>query len=211
MTIFRSLSLENLTAVLHGEFRIEEWKEIAGYEGLYSISNFGRIRSHFRQFQIPNRYGVLVTINVKDRILSPSKTPVGYYRTILSISRYQKTFSIHRLVITAFTPNPLNLPQINHISGDKEDNSIWNLEWCTPEYNQQHAYDTGLNIPKRSWEDPQSKPVALFKNGIELKRFGSLGEASQVLGVSRGMIKHNCLSKRNILRGPLKDKKCQFL
>ena len=116
----------------------EIWLPIKGYEGLYEISNLGRVKS------LPKVRGRAVT---GEKILK-SHVVNGYEMVMLC--RNYKTFnaSVHRLVARAFIPNPKNKPHINHIDGNKANNSIENLEWCTPSENMIHAYRTGLKTPE---------------------------------------------------------------
>ena len=102
----------------------EIWKDIEGYEGLYQVSNFGRIlsiRSHY--------------------ILKGSMSSQGYKVTTLSKPNHKeaKRVLIHRLVAKSFVPNPQNKPQVNHIDGNKLNNNANNLEWVTGKENIQHT------------------------------------------------------------------------
>lgn len=106
---------------------MEIWKDIEGYEGLYQVSNLGRVRS----------------MNYKNRgmvgLLKLSTLSNGYNICGLWIDRIYKTKYIHRLVAEAFLPNPNNLPYINHKNEVKTDNRVDNLEWCTPKYNTNYG------------------------------------------------------------------------
>ena len=97
---------------------MEEWKEIPGYEGLYEVSNKGNVRNVRR-----------------NKLLRLQKTNNGYIRVVLSKNRIKTGFQVHRLVALTFLPNPLNLPQVNHLDENKKNNNIDNLEWCTAKYN----------------------------------------------------------------------------
>lgn len=101
----------------------EEWRDIEGYEGLYQISNLGRVKS------LGN------TMLRKEKILKPNKHNCGYYRVELSKNNKQKWYYIHRLVAQAFIPNPDDLLFINHKDEDKTNNAVGNLEYCTARYN----------------------------------------------------------------------------
>jgi len=79
-----------------------------------------------------------------NRFLKPQQQRTGYYTVSLRNDTEVKTVSLHRVVALAFIENPEGKPQVNHINGDKSDNSVCNLEWMTPKENVQHAYDTGL-------------------------------------------------------------------
>lgn len=109
----------------------EAWRDIEGYEGLYKVSNIGRVRSTPRTF-------------TKGGILRIYKAGAGYLKLTLTKNGRQQQFYVHRLVARAFAPNPDNLPQINHIDGDKENNHINNLEWCNSADNMRHAWSNKL-------------------------------------------------------------------
>lgn len=110
----------------------EEWRNIAGYESFYQVSNFGRVRSLHRTFvrsdgRLHNKPG---------KILTPGINPRGYLFVNLSDVNHKITPTrIHRLVAETFIPNPDNLPQVNHKDENKLNNSAENLEWCTAAYN----------------------------------------------------------------------------
>lgn len=116
---------------------MEIWKDIEGLEGEYQISNLGRVKSLERSYV--NGFGGITPVN--ERILKPGKHTRGYFRVCLRKGNYQY---IHRLVAEAFIPNPNNYPTVNHINGDKTDNRVENLEWCSYSYNNKEAYRTGL-------------------------------------------------------------------
>ena len=108
---------------------VEEWRDIEGYEGLYQVSNLGKIKSF--------HYGT-------SRINKIQLTKKGYAYTHLYKNGKSKRYFVHVLVAKAFIPNPKNKPQVNHIDANKSNNRVENLEWVTPEENMQHAYEKGL-------------------------------------------------------------------
>ena len=123
----------------------EIWKDIPELEGLYQASNLGRIKSIERIAKKEYRNNRIV----KEKIIKGSKNKDGYLKIHISNKErnINKVVSIHRLVAKAFISNPNKLPQINHKDGNKLNNSISNLEWCTNLYNQQHAWKNGLHKP----------------------------------------------------------------
>ena len=126
----------------------EIWKDIKGYEELYQISNYGRVKSLKRKsaFYCGLRKEYLER-PIKEKILSFSKSNRGYLQVSLTKSGKCRTYTIHRLVAQAFIPNLENKEQVNHIDGNKNNNCIDNLEWVTISENNKHAFDTGLNKP----------------------------------------------------------------
>jgi len=107
----------------------EIWKDIKGYEGLYQVSNFGRVKS----------------LKFKPKVLK-NVTNYGYYPTIYLFKNNQmKMFKIHRLVAKIFIDNPNNFPCVNHKDGQKTHNNVTNLEWVTIKKNNIHAIKNKLH------------------------------------------------------------------
>lgn len=100
--------------------------------------------------------------------------------------------SIHRLVAKAFIPNPYKLPQVNHIDGDKTNNKVSNLEWCTASYNVRHAFAHNLRKNKKGIENKLSKAIKQFdKDGNLIKTYGSIREAERITGIKNQSIIQN--------------------
>jgi len=120
----------------------EVWKNVVGYEGLYQVSNKGRVYSFGVDFIKDNKKRHFV----KSGILKATPTHDGYLRVRLYKYKKGKDLRIHRIVADAFVENddPKNKIIVNHINGDKSDNNAENLEWCTYTENAIHAFKTGL-------------------------------------------------------------------
>lgn len=115
----------------------EEWRDVVGYEGLYQVSNLGRVRRMSASFtDTKGRLRHFV-----GRVLRPQKLRHGYVYVNLWKDNVRKGCTIHRLVAIAFIPNPDNKPQVNHIDGDRANNKVENLEWTTNSENQRHRLD----------------------------------------------------------------------
>ena len=124
---------------------MEIWKSIKGYEDKYQVSNFGRVKSLKRV--VPHKlYGTKV---VPERFLKAYLRSHGYYCISLWNNNSKTDKYIHRLLAIYFITNPNNYPCINHIDGNKTNNSINNLEWCTIKQNNEHSYANGLNSLNR--------------------------------------------------------------
>lgn len=153
----------------------EIWKDVVGFEGLYKVSNLGNVRSVAR-------------LGTNGVVLKKRYFATGYEKTTLYKNCKQTTFVTHRIVAEAFIPNPNNLPQINHIDGNKLNNRVDNLEWVTCSDNVKHAYRTGLiDIGKIS------KPVAQYKNGVEIARYNSIQDAHRITGAATTNISRVCM------------------
>lgn len=122
----------------------EIWKDIVGFEGIYQVSNLGRVKSLERT--IRNKGTKSGFYHISEKILSPRKNinRHGYYEISLKQNGKEKRFKLHRLVAIAFIPNPNNLPQVNHKDGNKDNNTVNNLEWCTDKENKKHAWENNL-------------------------------------------------------------------
>lgn len=148
----------------------EAWRDISGYEGLYQVSDQGRVRNA--------RSG---------RVLKPGAGHNGYYMVRLSRNNYAWTQRVNRLVAAAFIPNPKNLPQVNHKNGIKTDNRVENLEWCTASHNQLHRHRV-LGQPADN-----CKPILCIETG---QVFPSMTAAAQSLGLHLGNVSRVCAGKR---------------
>lgn len=113
---------------------------VKGYEGRYDITTEGQVWSEY-----------------KGMWMKPSVTEKGYLTVELRKCGMRYKARIHRLVAEAFIPNPDNLPEINHKDGNKQNNSVENLEWCTRSANMKHAYETGLETVKYGANHHRSK------------------------------------------------------
>ena len=152
----------------------EIWKDIKDYEGLYQISNLGRIKSFRRstKFKCPDEY-----------ILTPTVANNGYMQVTFYKDKTKHKFLVHRLVAKAFLPNPNNYPQVNHKDENRENNRVDNLEWCTAEYN--NAYGTA-QLRKI---DTVSKPIEqLTYDGKVIAIYRSTRIASEILHIERGTL-----------------------
>ena len=172
----------------------EIWKDIKDYEGLYQVSNLGRIKSLNY-----NHTG-------KEKVMKPYKTKKGYFYIHLCKNVEKKLFLVHRLVAETFLPNPDNLPQVNHKIEGKEGKSInmvifnedgsvneekSTIEWCTQEYN--HNYGTiNERIALAHTNGKQSKPVLQFTlDGEFVREWPSVGECGRN-GFNQGNIAACC-------------------
>lgn len=163
---------------------VEIWKDIAGYEGVYQVSNWGRIKSLER---VVNCKGGQ-KLN-KERIRKDCNAH-GYRNIVLSKENITHCYLVHILVADAFVPNPDNLPEVNHLDCDKMNNYYRNLERCTKLANMQHASSNGLL--GKSWrgksygKHPTSRAIAQFDINDNLVRtWGSTSEAADVLKLNR--------------------------
>lgn len=155
----------------------DEWKDVPGYEGLYQVSDEGRVVGTVRRGSSGNE--------IKSHIRRD-----GYRYVVLYKDAKGKNFALHRLVAMAFIPNPENKREVNHKNGDKTDNRVENLEWTTPKENTKHAFDSGLNNNRIR---KLSKPViVLDRETGTTTRYPSIREASRVLGVCQATISRQC-------------------
>ena len=166
----------------------EEWRDIKGYEGLYQVSNLGRVKSLPRMVKRKNgSYSI-----TKEKMLKPSKNKDGYLKVGFNKDGICKKFLVHRLVAMAFIPNPDNLSEINHKDECKISNNVDNLEWCTHEYNLHYGTLYERSSKARFNNPLTSKPVCQYKNGNLIQTYPSIGEAARKCGFNKSAISICC-------------------
>lgn len=138
----------------------EIWKDIPEYEGLYQVSNLGRIKSLRR-----------------NKLMSLNTGSIEYYQVKLTKNKVIRSYLLHRLVAITFIPNPSNLKEINHKDSNKLNNYIDNLEWVTSKQNTKHSYDSGRKKPMRG----ELGPLAKINNAqvVEIRRLIKEGNLTQ--------------------------------
>lgn len=160
---------------------MEIWRDIKDYEGLYQVSNLGRVKSL--------KYG-------KEKILKGYKYRGGYLRVDLYKERKVKHFPIHRLVASAFINNPNNLPQVNHKDEDKTNNCAENLEYCDSSYNTNFGTRN-----ERIAEKNKIKILQFTKDGELVRKWDSASQVERVLGFYHSDISKCCNGKRKSVGG----------
>lgn len=144
------------------------WKDIAGFEGYYQISNLGSVRSVDRI--APDTTGSWGRLRRLKGKLMKTQLLNGYWVVMLYKDSKYRHARVHRLIAEAFIANPENKPHINHINGLRSDNRIENLEWCSHAENMKHCYDIGLRKPIRPEQCPTVKISFEIAEQIRKKR-----------------------------------------
>lgn len=169
---------------------MEIWKDIKGYDGIYQVSNCGRVKSLPRKLW--NGKGFFIS---KMKILSISHNPDGYATVQLNYKNHYQECTVHRLVAEAFIPNPNKYPVINHKNEIKDDNRVCNLEWCT------HAYNASYGTVTMRRRKKLSKPLV----GIPIKGGDVVSFLSSVEASKNGFNGHHiiecCNGKRKTHKG----------
>lgn len=170
-----------------------EWRDVVGYEGLYSVSNTGEIFSH-----------------ITNRVLKHNIMSTGYHTVELFKRNGEKSkrVLVHRLVAAAFLPNSFNYPQVNHLDENKGNNCADNLEWCTAKYNMNYGKmgkirhtlidytaENRKEIARKNGK-ATSRPVEQFTiDGVFMASYPSLAEASRITGANKSHIGECCKGK----------------
>jgi len=179
---------ETATSDFAGFLFMEIWKDVKGYEGIYQISNLGRLKVKLK-FRKCRSYN--------EKTLNPSKDKDGYLRTALTKNGKKQMKIMHRLVAETFLENNLNYPVVNHINGIKDDNRVENLEWCSVLQNNIHAIKSGLKKSKKGENhhmcklsskdvlDIKENKYNLFQRQLALKYNISQTQISRILNNKR--------------------------
>lgn len=158
-------------------------KDIAGYEGLYAITEDGRVWSYPKKIKVSGT-GFRIT---QSRWMNCNIGTNGYMKVELGKSNFH---NVHRLVAETYISNLENKPQINHINGNKSDNRIENLEWCTQSENMLHAYKIGLQKPYCSANAKKLTKIRMSKKVINEvgQIFNSAKDASDALKLNSNAV-----------------------
>ena len=154
----------------------EIWKDIPEYEGIYQISNLGRVKSLSRY--IYNNKNTTKGHLSREKILRLSADSTGYLQVNLSKNGKKAKFHVHRLVAKLFIPNPDNKPQVNHIDRNRRNPAVSNLEWVTDSENKFHAWKNPNRISTKK------EVIQIDKNDKIIKTWDSIQEAEKSLKIS---------------------------
>lgn len=173
---------------------MEEWRDVIGYEGIYQVSNLGRIKrlAHWKNQTIKQSPEKYTRRMLPEKIMSTNQKSGRYIGISLSKNKQAKTMSVHRIVAMAFIPNPHGYPEINHIDCNSKNNRVENLEWCDHKHNINHADRTAKAA--RACE----KKVICQETG---KIYESLTKAAESLGIQKSKISNVCHGKRKTTGG----------
>lgn len=174
----------------------EEWRDVKGFEGFYMISSLGNIKSCERKVI----RGDGKTLPLQEKVLKQSLRN-GYPCATLWNGGKAKNVKIHRLVAEAFISNPNAYRCVNHIDGNKTNNTVNNLEWCTHSQNMKHAHDNGLNksvhMASKAHAIKSSIPV-MRSDGVV---YGSMSDAARDIGCGASEVSACCSGKRKSVNG----------
>ena len=159
----------------------EIWKDVVGYEGLYRVSNFGRILCREKSVYCGHKNLQIRVFGERNKSIVDRK---GYNSVSLSKNGEVKRFFIHRLVAIAFIPNPLNLPQVHHIDEDKRNNTLPNLMWTNNSGNQKESYNSKSRKNRLSY----FVKVYCYSESYTETIFKSTSDASRFFCVDRNII-----------------------
>ncbi|WP_295902914.1 NUMOD4 domain-containing protein [uncultured Alistipes sp.] len=179
---------------------MEIWQDIPEYEGLYQVSNTGKIRSLDRI----SRHNCRSFRSIKGRILKPFPVQGGYLAVYLCRDGIKRSFKVHRLVAFAFCPNPQK--EVNHKDGNRQNNNVSNLEWCSRSENNRHSYAIlgrkSPNLGKINNLSPLSKRVKQISlDGKILKIWDSTMAIERALKYSSANIAACCRLKFRTMYG----------
>jgi len=172
----------NIISTGSQESLIEEWRDIKDFEGYYQISNFGRLKS-FKQYK-------------NGKILKLTNSKNSYFSVVLCTNNYRKSTRIHRLVAEHFLFNLCDYKLVNHIDGNKQNNRLDNLEWCSPSQNVKHSMSMNENhIKPMNYYNQFIRPKRIIQldfRGNILNAFANAKEASDITKVCSRNILQVC-------------------
>lgn len=198
---------ENQIRPLNADIPNEVWKPVIGWEGFYEVSNLGRAKSLARTKR--NGKG---RVYMPERILKPFPNTQGYLCIDLRREGESHKKTLHRLIASAFIPNPDNKPCIDHIDTNRQNNTVDNLRWCTVLENRHNPISEvkyskggmmGKNHPEKRKRkiresQPHSRAVLQFtKEGELIAEYQSVNAAARAVGASQSNMTHACAGRKS--------------
>ena len=161
----------------------EKWRWIPGYEGLYLVSDQGRV------FSMPSKthYGHMMKLG---------ESSYGYLRVCLCKENNKRGYQVHRLVASAFIDNPDGKPEVNHKDGNRQNNAAANLEWVTRSENEKHAYAVLGKKPNAPWRGKPREFARVFSDKT-VRKIRASNEPSRALAARYGVSKTTILNIKN--------------
>jgi hypothetical protein len=175
---------------------LEIWKDIAGYEGLYQVSSFGRVRRLKKWIGNKHKRGYKDSISY----LTPTDNGNGYLIVGLSKNKKRKNYYLHRLVAEAFIPNPENKFIVNHIDYNKRNNNINNLEWLSQKDNVKHSVNNMKHPKGITHSNTGEKYISyraskrLYRITINKKEYGSCKTLEEAI------LKRDSILKKGVVK-----------
>lgn len=167
----------------------EIWVPVLGFEKLYHVSNFGRVKSlDYLEKYFNKESGKIVSRLKKQKIKCQKISKQGYIGIKLYKDKVEHTTRVHRIVAESFLPNPNLKKHVNHKNGIKHDNRLCNLEWATPSENNKHAFRKGLRIPtcQKGFKNSNCKlsPMEIKRIRNHKKKYGEAKKLCQEMKIS---------------------------
>lgn len=180
-----NFSLENIIEEIDGIVYEEEWRDVFGYEGIYKISSFGRVKA-LKRTTSQNKV-------LPENIKAQGNDKDGYKNILCCKKGKTSTLRVHRMVCTAFYGIDNNSPVVNHKNCIKHDNFYKNLEWSTVSKNTKHAYDNNRII---NYNTGRFGELSIFSKKVNqydlcgklLNTFGGIRDAARITGINRNKI-----------------------
>lgn len=189
MEIYKNLNLSNL--------KDEIWNDVVGYEGLYQVSNLGRVKMLERKVLANKSIRI-----IKEHIIKQYFTTKKYLFVTLWSRNKSKQYAVHRLVLESFKGLPPQKMECNHINENRTDNRIDNLEWLTHIDNLNYGSRTTKHKKAMTNHPSMSKKVIQYDlNGVFICEYPSLREASRILGFHMSNIKECCKGRYKSTHG----------
>jgi hypothetical protein len=175
----------------------EIWKDVSNYEGLYQVSNLGRIKSLERKINRKHS----TTMLLKEKILKQQNMN-GYKFVRLSKNNIIKQHFVHRLVAIAFIKNPNNYNEVNHKDEKTNNNYVYNLEWCTHKYNMNYGTINQRRSKTETKTKKNGKKIIQYDiNNVFIKKWNNQLEIQKQLKIAQPHISNCCKGKRKTAGG----------